>query len=66
MMIRLCRDTNIGRINHRENKPPETIGRCLLEELGRCLDNRLALSDNELQAVAYNSDNGTEKLDLEK
>ena len=52
--------------NHRENKPPETIGRCLLEELGRRLDDRLTLSDNELQAVAYNSDNGTEKLDLEK
>ena len=48
------------------HKTPETIRRCLLEELGRCLDERLTLSDKELQAEAYSSDIGTEEHDLEK
>ena len=48
------------------HKTPETIGRSLLEELERCLDERLTLSDKELQAEAYGSDKGTEEHDLEK
>ena len=32
------------------DKTPETIGGILLEELGRCLDDRLTVSDKELQA----------------
>ena len=32
------------------DKTPETIGGILLEELGRCLDDRLTISDKELQA----------------
>ena len=47
------------------HKTLETIGRSLLEELGRCLDDRL-ISGKELQAVAYGSDEGTEEHDLEK
>ena len=42
---------------------PGTIGRNLLEELGRCLDERLTLSD---KAEAYGSDKGTAEHDLEK
>ena len=42
---------------------PGTIGRSLLEELRRCLDERLTLSD---KAEAYGSDKGTEEHDLEK
>ena len=48
------------------HKTLETIGRILLEELGRCLDERLTLPDKELQAEAYGSDKGTEEHDLEK
>ena len=48
------------------HKTPETIGRSLLEELGRCLDERPALSDKESQTEAYSSDKGTEDHDLEK
>ena len=48
------------------HKTPETIGRSLSEELGRCLDDRLTLSDKELQAVASGSDKGTEEHDLQK
>ena len=48
------------------HKTPETIGRNLLEELERCLDDRLTLSDKELRVEAYGSDKGTEKHDLEK
>ena len=48
------------------HKTPETIERSLTEELGRCLDERLTLSDKELQAEAYGSDIGTEEHDLEK
>ena len=48
------------------HKTPQTIGRSLLEELGRCLDERLRLSDKELEAEACGSDKGTEKHDLEK
>lgn len=32
------------------HKTLEPIGRCLLEEQGRCLDERLTLSEKELQA----------------
>ena len=38
------------------HKTPEIIGKSILEELGRCLDERLTLSDKELHAVAYGSD----------
>ena len=48
------------------HKTPEIIGRSILEELGRCLDDRLTLSDKELQAVAYGSDKETGEHDLEK
>ena len=48
------------------HKTPETIGSSLLEELGRCLDDRLTLSDKELHAVAYGGDKETEEHDLEK
>ena len=48
------------------HKTPETIGRNLLEELERCLDDRLTLSDKELRVEAYGSDKGTEKHDLKK
>ena len=48
------------------HKTPQTIGRSLLEELGRCLDERLRLSDKELEAEACGSGKGTEKHDLEK
>ena len=44
------------------HKTLETIGKSLLEELGRCFDDRLTLSDKELQAVA----SGTEEHDSEK
>ena len=37
-------------------KTPETIKKSSLEELGRCLDDRLTLSDKELHAVAYGCD----------
>ena len=37
-----------------------------LEELGRCLNNRLALSDKELHAAAYGSDIEAEENDLDK
>ena len=40
------------------------MGRSSFEELGRCLDVRLTLSDNELDAVAYGSDIETEEHDL--
>ena len=46
-------------------KTPENIGRSLLEELGRCLDKRLTLSDKELQAERYGSDIGTDEHDLQ-
>ena len=48
------------------HKTPETTGESLLEELGRCLDDRLTKSDKELQAVVYSSDKRTEEHDLEK
>ena len=48
------------------HKTPETIGRSLLEELERCLDDRLTLPDKELRAAAYGNDKGTEEHDLEK
>ena len=77
MMIRLCWD-NKARSGAKDlggmsiwlgtnfpHKTQETIGRSLLEELGRCLDDRLT-SDKELQAVAYGRDEGTEEHDLEK
>ena len=48
------------------HKTWETIGKCLLEDLGRCLDDRLTLSDKELQAVAYGSDKGTKEHDIDK
>ena len=48
------------------HKTPESIGRSSLVELGRCLDDRLTLSDKELHAVAYGSDTETEEQDLEK
>ena len=48
------------------HKTPETIGRSLLEQLERCSDERLTLSDKELQAEVYGSDIGTEEHDLEK
>ena len=38
------------------HKTPEIIGKSILEELGRCLDERLILSDKELHAVPYGSD----------
>ena len=38
------------------HKAPETIGRSLLEELGRCLDETLTLSVKELQAEAYDTE----------
>ena len=44
----------------------KTIGRSILEELGRCVDDRLTLSDKELHAVAYGSDKETGEHDLEK
>ena len=47
-------------------KTPETIRRSLLKELGRCLDERLTLSDKESQTEAYSSEKGTEDRDLEK
>ena len=47
-------------------KTLETIERSLLQELGRCLDEKLTLSDKELQAEAYVSNIGTEEDDLEK
>ena len=49
-----------------QHKTPETIGRSLLEQLERCLDERLTLLDKELQAEVYGSDTGTEEHDLEK
>ena len=48
------------------HKTPETIGRSILEELGRCLNDRLTLADKELHAVAYVSDKEIEEHDLEK
>ena len=48
------------------HKTPETIGRSILEELGRFLDDKLTLPDKELHAVAYASDKETEEHDLEK
>ena len=45
------------------HKTPETIGRFLLEELERCLEVRLTISD---KAVAYITDKGTEEHELEK
>ena len=48
------------------HKTPKTMERSLLEELGRCLDGRLSLSDKELHAVAYGSDKETEEHELEK
>ena len=45
------------------HKTPETIGRFLLEELERCLEVRLTISD---KAVAYITDTGTEEHELEK
>ena len=48
------------------HKTPETTGRHSLEELGRCLDDRLTLSDKELLAVACGRDKETEEHDLEK
>ena len=47
-------------------KTPETIKKSSLEELGRCLDDRLTLSDKELHAVAYGCDIETEGHDLKK
>ena len=35
------------------HKTPEAIGRISLEELVRCLDDRLTLSDKELHAEVY-------------
>ena len=48
------------------NKTPETIERSSLGELGRCLDDRLILSEKEFHSLAYGSDTETEKPDLEK
>ena len=48
------------------HKTPGTVGRSSLEELGRCLDDRLTLSDKELHAVAYGSGIETEEQVLEK
>ena len=48
------------------HKTLETTGRSILEELGRCLDDRLTLSDKELHPVAYCNDNETKEQDLEK
>ena len=45
------------------HKTPKTIGRSLLKELRRCLDDRVTLSDKELHALAYSSDNETEEHD---
>ena len=47
------------------HKTPETIEKSSVEELERCLDNRLTLSAQELYAVAYRSDIETVELDLE-
>ena len=48
------------------HKTLKTTWRSILEELGRCLDDRLTLSDKELHPVAYGSDNETEDHYLEK
>ena len=48
------------------HETPETMGRSSWKELGRCLDDRLTLSDKKLHAVAQGSDKGTEEHDLEK
>ena len=51
------------------NLPHKTLKiteRSLLEELGRCLDDRLILSGKELHAVAYGSGKEPEEHDLEK
>ena len=48
------------------HETPETKGRSSSEELGRCLDDRLTLSDKTLHAVAQGSDKETEEHDLEK
>ena len=56
----ICFGTNLP------HKTPETIGRSLLEELRRCLDDRLKLSDEELHTVACGSDKETEEHDLKK
>ena len=37
-----------------------------INHIRRCLDDRLTLSDKELEVVAYASDKGTEEHDLEK
>ena len=48
------------------HKTLKTIGRSILEELGRCSDDSLILSDKELHAVTYGSDKEIEEHDLEK
>ena len=48
------------------HKTPATTRKILLEKLGRYLDERLTLSDKELQAKAYRGDKGTEEHDLEE
>ena len=55
--MRIWLETNLP------HKTPETIKRSSLEELGRCLDDRLILSDKELHAVAYGSDIETHEDD---
>ena len=48
------------------HKALETIGRCSLEELGSCLDDKLTLSDKELHAVAYGNDKETDEHDFKQ
>ena len=58
MCVRL--GTNVPR------KTSKSIGRNLLAELGRCLDDRLTLSGKELDAVAYVCDKQIEEQDFKK
>ena len=48
------------------HKIPETIGRSLLVELRRCVNDSVTLSDKDLHAVAYGNDKDIEEHDLEK
>ena len=78
MIIRICYNTK-NKISHkwfrwnvhlvRNKLTTQNTGnhrKSLLEELGRWLDDRFTLSDEELPAVAYVSDKETEEHDLEK